>query len=89
MKLVRLIHWKPEEVEQREKILRAAGYKVDSKVEGGSKICKEITEVPPAAIVIDLSRLPSQGRDFGLMVRKRKGSRNVPLVFVDGDPAKV
>jgi hypothetical protein len=65
MKRVKLIYWKPEEVEQREKNLRAAGYEVDSKLEGGSKLFKEFTEDPPAALVIDLLKLPSQGRDFG------------------------
>jgi hypothetical protein len=43
----------------------------------------------PDAIVIDLSRLPSQGRDFALLIRKRKGTRHFPLIFVGGVPAKV
>jgi hypothetical protein len=89
MRRVKLIHWKPEEIKQRENILCKAGYKVDSNLEGGLNIIKEITKNPPAAIVIDLSRLPSQGRDFGLLVRKRKGSRHITLVFVDGAPNKV
>ncbi len=44
---------------------------------------------PPAAVVIDLSRIPSQGRDVGLAIRKYKSTRHVPLVFVEGDPDKV
>src|SRR5687768_4062972 len=44
---------------------------------------------PPEAFVIDLSRLPSQGREFALYVRSSKTMRHVPIVFVDGDPAKV
>jgi hypothetical protein len=39
-------------------------------------------------VVIDLSRLPSQGRDIGIAVRHYKPTRGLPLVFVAGDPEK-
>jgi hypothetical protein len=39
--------------------------------------------------VDDLSRLPSQGRDVALLIRVRKGTRWIPLVFVRGDDNKV
>ena len=89
MAKVKLIHWKAEEVEERQSILEAAGYQVDSTLKDGSGVFKELAIDPPSAIIIDLSRLPSQGRDLALMVRKRKITRNIPLVFVDGDPGKV
>jgi hypothetical protein len=44
---------------------------------------------PPDAVVIDLSRIPSHGRDVGLGVRQYKDTRRVPLIFVEGDPEKV
>lgn len=44
---------------------------------------------PPAAVVIDLSRAPAQGRDFGVWLRQGATTRRVPLVFVDGEPEKV
>jgi hypothetical protein len=40
-------------------------------------------------VVIDLTRLPSQGRDVALGIRQHKPLRRVPLVFVEGDPEKV
>jgi CheY-like chemotaxis protein len=89
MHKVKLIHWNAEEAEQRALILQSYGYIVDLNLDSGIKILKSLTEDPPAAIIIDLSRLPSQGRDFALLVRKRKGSRYIPLIFVDGDPGKV
>jgi hypothetical protein len=89
MHSVKLIHWKSEEVAERENLLKVAGFAVDSNMEGGSKIFKDLAEDPPAAVVIDLSRLPSQGRDFALLIRKRKGSRHIPLVFVGGEHDKV
>lgn len=39
--------------------------------------------------MIDLTRLPSHGREVGVAIRVTKGSRHVPLVFVEGDPEKV
>ena len=42
-----------------------------------------------AAWVIDLGRLPAQGRDLGVMLRTRASSRDIPLVFVGGAEDKV
>jgi hypothetical protein len=39
--------------------------------------------------VIDLTRLPSQGRDLGLLLRKTAALRRVPLVFAGGAAEKV
>jgi len=41
------------------------------------------------AVVIDLSRIPSQGRDLAIAMRLRKGTRQIPIVFLSGDPSKV
>ncbi len=85
---VRLIHWNAAEARERAAKLRAAGYRVNGKVLGSSFI-RELREVPPAAVVIDLGRLPAQGRDVGVALRYAKSTRHLPLVFVDGDPEKV
>jgi CheY-like chemotaxis protein len=85
---VRLIHWKPAEVLDKVENLRSAGYEVAHEVLNPSSF-QEMRENPPDAVVIDLSRIPSQGRDVGLGIRKYKDTRNVPLVFVEGDPDKV
>ena len=85
---VRLIHWKPAEVLDEVENLRSAGYEVAHE-ELSPASFKEMRENPPDAVVIDLSRIPSQGRDLGLGIRKYKDTRHVPLVFVEGDPDKV
>ncbi len=85
---VRLIHWKPAEVLDKVENLRSAGYEVDHEAFGPSSF-KDMRENPPDAVIIDLSRIPSQGRDVGLGIRKYKDTRHVPLVFVEGDPEKV
>lgn len=88
MPSIRLIHWNEEEALERAQRLQALGYEVEHKLIDAAGL-REIRENPPDAVVIDLGRLPSQGRDMGLTLRKYKTSRHVPLVFVDGDPEKV
>ncbi|MHC4181582.1 MAG: ANTAR domain-containing protein, partial [Planctomycetota bacterium] len=68
--------------------LRAAGYEVVCEPLDAAAL-RGLKEDPPAAVVIDLGRLPAQGRDVGLVLRKSKATRHVPLVFVEGDPEKV
>jgi hypothetical protein len=41
------------------------------------------------AVVMDLGRLPAQGRDLGVALRTRASSRHLPLIFVDGAREKV
>ena len=87
-KRVRLIHWKADEASERGEFLRSAGYDVSHKPLEPSSF-REMRQDPPDAVVIDLSRIPSQGRDVGLGIRKYKDTRHVPLVFVGGDPDKI
>jgi len=89
MRTVRLIHWNEKEAKGRSKLIRAEGYVVAWQVPRGLSLLRELRENPPAAVVIDLSRLPAQGRDMGLAVRHQKATRNIPLVFVGGLPEKV
>ncbi len=86
MEKLRLVHWNQAEAEERAWRLRELGYDV----EAGPPL-------PPLrrfaegmrAVVIDLSRLPSQGRDVGVAVRVAKSTRSVPIVFVGGLPEKI
>jgi hypothetical protein len=86
---IRLVHWNRAEAEERAETLRAAGFDVDARVPAGPRFMKELRADPPDALIVDLSRLPAQGRDLALGVRKSAGTRHVPLVFAGGDPGKV
>ncbi|MGB2894786.1 MAG: hypothetical protein WBB65_01310 [Anaerolineales bacterium] len=88
MQRVRLIHWKESEAEEKVESLTKAGYKVEFSLLDNDSM-RQMREDPPAALVIDLDRLPSQGRDFALGIRIHKATRCVPLVFVGGDLEKV
>lgn len=86
---LRLIHWNAAEAEQRAALLQAAGYAVDSEPFTGPPSMRKLRADPPDAVVIDLARLPSQGRDVAVNIRHYKATRLVPIVFVDGQPEKV
>lgn len=85
---IRFVHWKQEEVAERAARLEAEGYEVDGRVPGTSIGVKELREDPPTAFVIDLSRLPSHGREVAWAVRQSKALRSLPIVFVDGAEEK-
>lgn len=85
---IRLIHWKPGEAEPRVEQLRGPRRSVEFG-EIGPEALKGIKADPPDVLVIDLSRLPSQGRDLGVVLRRNASTRDVPLVFAGGAPEKV
>jgi hypothetical protein len=85
---VRLIHWKPAEAEARVAALAAAGYRVDYTPFTPTTL-REVAERAPAAVVIDLSRVPSHGRDVAVALRHKKRTRQIPIVFAGGTPEKL
>jgi hypothetical protein len=87
--LVRLIHWHAAEAEEHAKRLGALGYAVVSGLPPAPVLLRELRQKPPAAVVISLDRLPSQGRDVAFVLLGAKATRTVPLVFVGGAPEKV
>jgi len=88
MHRIRLIHWNAAEAAERAARLPADNFKVNHAQLDPSSL-RDLRRNPPAALVIDLGRLPSHGRDVGVAMRKTRATRGIPLVFVDGDPAKV
>jgi CheY-like chemotaxis protein len=89
MKTVRLVHWDEDEGLERQRQLEALGF--DTAFDAGDSLfmSRQIKASPPDAVVIDLSRLPSGGREVAHSVRGTKATRHLPIVFVDGEPEKV
>lgn len=85
---IRLVCWKEDRAAEFKTELETAGFAVDAGVVDGSAL-RALGLSPPDAVVIDLGRLPAQGRDVGIMLRTRATSRHVPLVFVDGAEDKI
>jgi hypothetical protein len=86
---VRLIHWNTEEAQQKATLLECAEFDVVLEPQDPPAALREMRENPPLAVVIDLSRSPTRGRDMGLAIRHYKATRSIPLVFVAGDLEKV
>ena len=85
---IRLICWKEDRARELASELDTAGFTVDLGAIDGPAL-RALGQSPPDVVVIDLGRLPAQGRDVGVMLRTTARSRHTPLVFVDGAEAKV
>lgn len=88
MPRVLIIHRKPAIAAERAHRLRSEGLDAAAYPALGPRAFREIRANPPDAILIDLTELPSYGRTMGVLLREQKGTRNIPLVFLKGDPEK-
>jgi hypothetical protein len=86
---VRLVHWKAAEAEPRIEKLRKAGFAVEYEEKPDYSHMREWRKSPPDAFVIDLTRLPSHGREVATALRNYRDTRSVPLLFLDGEKEKV
>ncbi len=89
MPRVRLLHWRASEAAAHTELLRAAGHLVEYCEEFHSALMKNWRESPPDAFVIDLSRLPSHGREIAIALRQSRATRQCPIVFCGGAEEKV
>jgi CheY-like chemotaxis protein len=89
VKTVRLVHWNEDEGLERRKQLEALGFEALFDFGDGLFVIRQIKSTLPDAVVIDLSRMPSHGREVAHSLRNTKYSRHIPIVFVDGEPEKV
>jgi CheY-like chemotaxis protein len=90
MSLVVLVHWHEAECRERQRRLEGYGHEVFAhwRQDRGGELTRQLRRAPPAAVVIDLSRLPSHGRSVASWLRETKAVRRVPIVCVPGDPDK-
>jgi hypothetical protein len=88
MARVLVIHYDPAEAQTLADRIRREDFDVEVYPCRGFAGFRQIGAAPPDAIVIDLSRMPSYGRAMGALLRERKSTRGIPLVFIAGDPAK-
>jgi hypothetical protein len=84
---IRLVHWNAVEAQGKATRLIAAGYDVNYDPFTPATM-RDLKQATTDAVVIDLARLPSQGRDIALLLRQSRKSRHIPLIMVAGDPLK-
>jgi CheY-like chemotaxis protein len=83
------VHWHEAEAFETVRRLRAAGHTVEFHWDSGAEAWRLLKEAPPDALVISLARLPSHGRRVAEVVCASKRLRDLPIIFVDGEPDKV
>jgi CheY-like chemotaxis protein len=89
MSRIVLVHWNESEADERARKIEKYGHKVATVFNSDKKNLEQIRNSPPELFVIDLSRLPSQGREVAGYFRRVKSTRQVPILFVDGDVERV
>ncbi len=84
-----LVHWREAEAEVLAHEIRNMGWTVEWESDDGDKAEQRIMADPPDVVVIYLTRLPSHGRETGHSLKEIKGTREIPLVYVDGSEAAI
>src|SRR5271169_1979763 len=87
---IRLISWNDDVARLLARQLTDMGFNVDaSSLLGRGGVIGHFRDAAPDAVVLDLDRLPSHGREVGVMLRDSKTTRHLPLIFAGGAPDKV
>jgi CheY-like chemotaxis protein len=89
MSRILLVHWNENEAAERARKLEKYGHKVRTLFRNDREHLDEVRNFPPDLFVIDLSRLPSQGRELAGYFRRLKPTRQVPILFMDGTADRV
>lgn len=84
-----LLHWKAQEAQPALTRLTLLGHRPELLSEATPATLRVLRDRPPDAIIIDLTRMPSHGREIGVWLRASKKTRHVPLIFAGGSPEKV
>ncbi len=89
MPVVRLICWTEHLAKERARALKTAGFSVDASPLNPAGLIGHFRENMPAAVLIDLDRLPSHGREVAVALRQSPSTRHLPIVFAGGAEEKV
>ena len=89
MAAIRLVCWNQDLARERARLLRDAGISVDASPLETSGLIGHFRRKSPAAVLIDLDRIPSHGREVAIVLRNSKSTRYIPIVFAGGLAEKV
>jgi hypothetical protein len=81
---IHLVSWEKANVDSRISSLKNGGLDIIFGVPRDRTFFRSVESEAPDAIVIDLVRSPSQGRDIAVNFRSRKSTRSIPIVFAGG-----
>jgi CheY-like chemotaxis protein len=89
MARLRLLHWKAAEADPVLGVLKSTGHSVEYEEQFRTELMRAWRKSPPDAFIIDLSRLPSQGKEIAIALRQSPATRTTPIVFCQGEERKV
>lgn len=69
--------------------LAGCGFEIDGSRLNPSGLVGQFKQLAPAAVLIDLDRLPSHGREVAVALRQSAATRHIPIVFAGGAPEKL
>ncbi len=83
-----LVHWNGAEAKHLAEGIRNQGWEIAGiEAEDGGRAYRLVGETSPDVIVIYLTRLPSHGRETAAYIRRRKATRDIPIIFAGGEGA--
>jgi hypothetical protein len=89
MQTIKLISW-DEDVDRKAATLKRRGLRVNAApLITTSGVVGELARLSPAALVLDLDRLPSHSREIAVALRSSKSARHIPVLFAGGLPEKI
>ena len=88
MARIRVVLWREQEPADLLEAVRQAGHDPEYCADGQQTL-REIRQSPPDAVLVDMVRRPSYGREVASYLRTTKATRHIPLIFVDGAEDKV
>ncbi|HUN23833.1 MAG TPA: hypothetical protein PK299_11950 [Anaerolineales bacterium] len=87
--MIFLLHWHEKECKRMCDELTRLGWQTMPCTTSESLSLAQLRTHQPQAIIISLRRLPSHGKQVALAVQSTRLGSALPLVFVDGEPAKL
>ena len=87
MKRLFFIHFHEEELKEKIRPLKEAGYKVDYHF--STEAVADFRDNLPDVLVICLDRLPSHGRRYAEWLWEAKKRQKIPIIFCGGKPEKL
>ncbi|MBI2395038.1 MAG: hypothetical protein HYV09_36040 [Deltaproteobacteria bacterium] len=80
-----LVDWDVDAATRNAEALRREGWHVEVETENGGRAYRHIRTSVPDAVVIDLRRRASHGREVGSALRELRATSTVPIVCIEDD----
>jgi len=80
-----LVDWDATAATARAEALRREGWLVEVETENGGRAYRHIRTSVPDAVVIDMRKRASHGREVGSALRELRATRALPIVCIEED----